>query len=610
MSEFRVLVADKLAEPGLARLKSASCAGAGGDARAPIAFDVKTGLSPDQLAAEIPGYDALIIRSGVQVTRAVLANVGRLRAIARAGVGVDNVDVDAATAAGVLVMNTPDANTISTAEHTMAMMLALYHRIPAAHQHVAGGQWKRAEFVGHQLAGQTLGIVGFGRIGRAVAARALALDMKVIAHDPFVQGPTAMDGRVAISSDLHAVLRQADCVTLHATLSPQTRGLIGAAELALLKPTATLVNCARGELVDEVALAAALHEGRLAGAAIDVFSQEPPAGNPLLSAKNIVLTPHIGASTEEAQTAVSVEAVEAVLDYLLRGEIRGAVNLAGIPPHLSDRDKAYLDLCRRMSTLLSSLADSGIERIEVTTFGETLERVGPTLARQAVVDLLSPHLSTRLNLVNAETYARSRGIEVAHTKRSAADNYIDAIELAITGREVGAATGHHVTGDAAGGMALADRDVGVTAGRMPAVQAAARVIRHSVEGTVFIDGLPRILSIDGYRMEMVPESPMVLIFNDDRPGVIGLVGALFGRHNINIADMTLSRQAATALMLLKLDEQPPAAVLDELWTSGMGEGTPARAVPGVREGIPAPAGGPIRLVRSVTLPPVDRIRRA
>ncbi|HEY3244616.1 MAG TPA: phosphoglycerate dehydrogenase [Phycisphaerae bacterium] len=530
-------MADKLAEAGVERLRAAP----------EVSLDVRLGLSPAQLAKEVGAYDALIIRSGVQVTREVLASAGRLRAIARAGVGVDNVDVDAATAAGILVLNTPDANTISTAEHTLAMILAVYRRIPFAHAHVLAGQWQRNAFIGHQLAGQVLGLVGLGRVGRAVALRALAFEMQVVAYDPFVQESAVLEGRVSVLPELANVLRQVDCMSLHATLSPQTRGLIGAKELALMKPTAVLVNCARGELVDEAALAVALNVGRLGGAAVDVFSKEPPSGNPLLSAKNIVLTPHLGASTEEAQTAVSVDAVEALLDYLLRGQIRWAVNLTGLPAHLSPRDRAYLDLCSRMATLLSSFCGTGIERIRVTTYGESLERLTSTLARQAVVDLLSPHLSARLNLVNAEIHARSRGIALEHVNRSAAGNYTDSMMIGVGGRDCA----------------------------------------HAVEGTVFIDGLPRILAIDEYRMEMVPEGPLVLIFNDDRPGVIGLVGTLFGRQQLNIADMTLSRRASTALMLLKLDEPAPPNVLDEL-----------RGLSG--------SGGPILSVQTVSLPPIVR----
>lgn len=318
-----ILVADKIAERGLERLR----------ATPGVTFDVRHGLSPSELASVIGDYDGMLIRSAVKVTREALANPGKLVAIARAGVGVDNVDLEAATAAGVLVLNTPDANTISTAEHTFAMMLALHRRIPDAHQHVIGGEWNRAAFQGFQLAGKTLGIVGFGRIGRAVAQRALAFEMNVLAYDPFVGPGTALDPAVTagvhVVKDLSELLAQADCVTLHASLSEDTRHMIGAEQLSSMKAGAKLVNCARGALVDEAALVEALNNGHIGGAALDVFEREPPKDSPLLTAKNVVLTPHLAASTAEAQARVSVDAVDALLAYLLHSEIRSAVNVMG-----------------------------------------------------------------------------------------------------------------------------------------------------------------------------------------------------------------------------------------------------------------------------------------
>jgi len=508
-------VADKIADEGLARLRAAKG----------VEFDERIGLAPQDLAAIAGDYDGMIIRSGVTVDGSVLARPGRLRVIARAGVGVDNVDVRAATAAGVLVINTPEANTVSTAEHTIAMILALFRSIPQAHAHVAAGSWDRKRFVGRQAAGKVLGIVGFGRVGRAVAERALGLKMKVLAFDPLLSAETALDGQVQVVRPLDALLPQVDCLTLHAPMTAETQGMIGRHQLGLMKPSAVLVNCARGALVDEAAVADALNAGRLAGAAVDVFANEPPQASPLLGAKNVVLTPHLGASTEEAQTAVSTDAVDSILSYLLHGEIRGAVNVAGFPASFSDRQRAYLDLTSRMSAILSPLCVAGIDRVEVTTQAdEGLTTLCPTLALQAMVDLMSPHIEGRLNLVNAGQFAGERGIQLRHAGHSARRDYYEVVTLAI----------------ARGGE------------------------EHRVEGAVFQDGLPRILAIDGYRMEMVPEGLLVLIFNDDRPGVIGLVGTLFGDHQINIADMFLSRRAKTALMVLKIDGTVPAAVLEEL----------------------------------------------
>ncbi|MFQ5462877.1 MAG: phosphoglycerate dehydrogenase [Phycisphaerae bacterium] len=528
----RILVADKIADAGIDALKGAEG----------VEFDIRHGLSPDELAGIISEYDGILIRSAVKITQATLVRPGKLSAIARAGVGVDNVDLQAATEAGVLVLNTPDANTISTAEHTIAMILALHRRIPDAHAHVRQGAWKRSSFQGEQVAGKCLGIAGFGRIGRAVATRALALKMNVIAFDPFVSGEAALDGAVRLVGSLEELLAEADCVTLHTALSEETRGLIGREQLAKMKASARLINCARGALIDEAALADALNEDRIAGAALDVYQNEPPADSPILSAKNVVLTPHLAASTAQAQRRVSIDAVEALLAYVLRGEIRSAVNVAGLPRSLSAKSRAFVDLCGRMGTVLSAWAHEGVERVSVTVYGEQLGELAPTLSLQALASIVGPHLDGRLNLVNAKEQATRRGIAVEHVVRSIGEDRPESIAVGIG------------IGDA----------------------------RHEIEGTVLTDRLPRILSIDGYRMEIVPERCMALIFNDDKPGVIGLVGQMCGEAGINIADMALSRRGDTALMVLKLDEPLPANLQKSL-----------RAL--------AP---PIRSLSTVSLPPV------
>lgn len=498
-----ILVADNIADVGVQRLRQSP----------QVTFDVRQGISPAELAEIIGRYDGVLIRSGVRITRETLANPGQLMAIARAGVGVDNVDVAAATDAGVLVLNTPDANTISTAEHTFAMMLALHRRIPEAHQHVRNGQWNRATLEGHQLAGSTLGIVGLGRIGQAVAHRALAFEINVVAYDPFIKRDSALDGKVTLLPDLNSLLASADCVTLHATLTDQSTHMIGEKELAAMKPGSRLVNCARGPLVDELALARALRSGHLAGAAIDVYEHEPPRDSPLLDAPNVVLAPHLAASTAEAQTRVSIDAVDALLAYLLRGEIRSAVNVTGLPASLTPRSRAFVDLAHRMGTILSPWCAEGVERVRVAILGEQLQDVAPTVAAQTLAALLSPHLDVRVNLVNAMDLAKRRGIHVEHLAHAIAANRPESLQILVE----------------------------------------ARGQRHEIEGTVYADGRPRVLALNGYRMEIVPAGPLVIIFNDDTPGVIGLVGRTLGEAGINIAGMALSRRGRQALMVLTLD---------------------------------------------------------
>ncbi len=515
---IKILVADPLAEEGLRRITEAPG----------IEADVKTGLKEDELAAVAGQYDGMIVRSGVKVTAKVLANPGRLRVIARAGVGVDNIDLQAATKAGILVMNTPDANTISTAEQTMALMLALSRHTPRADAHMREKQWNRKALVGTQLAGKTLGVIGLGRVGRAVAQRALAMEMKVVAYDPFYSGQSALDGKVPLLDSRDKLFAQADYLTLHTKLSDETREMINRESIAKMKDGVRIVNSSRGGVICEADLAEALRSGKVAGAAIDVYSTEPPApDNPLLDAPNTVLTPHLGASTEEAQLAVTLDAVDILLNYLLRGEIRWAVNVTGLPAQLTDRDKAYLDLARRMGIILSHLGTGVVEMVSVTTHGESLEPLLGTLAKQILVDMLGQHFTTRLTLINIGEFAKERGIKLEHTADLAASAITDSVTVQVKTREG----------------------------------------TFEMIGEVFLDGRPRIMAIDGYQMNLVPEGEMLFIVNNDQPGVIGLVGTIFGDHKINIADMMLSRRKNTALMVLKLDAPIPQEVMQQLQAS-------------------------------------------
>jgi D-3-phosphoglycerate dehydrogenase len=524
---MRILVADKLAEEGLDFLKQSG-----------MEFDTKIGLKEDELAATIGQYDAMVVRSGVKATARVLANPGKLKAIARAGVGVDNIDLDAATAKGILVLNTAEASTLSTAEHALALMMSLARKIPSAHQGLKSGalEWKkRSVYQGTQLAGKTLGVVGLGRIGRTVASRAIAMEMNVLGYDPYFNAPTALDGKVRMVKDFDEFLSQLDVITFHVPGGEGTRHLLNRDRLfGGCRPNLLVVNDARGEVVDEFALAEALKEKKVAGAALDVFQTEPPArDHPLFGMENVVLTPHLGASTDEAQTAVSVDACKAIVAYLRSGEIRGAVNAGGIKLDLPPDEAPFAKLAARIGALLAGYCECGYKTITLRVSGSKAPKLMSTLQRLAAVELLKPHLGEgSVNVINVEHQARQRGISL-----------VQVHEPAPPAGLVGDVVGVRVDGSD-----------GAT---------------HRILGTVYADGLPRVLRIDGYNMDMVPEGHMVLLQNRDQPGVIGTVGTSFGDAGVNIADMVISREfdkdgTATALMVIKTDSPPPDALLNRL----------------------------------------------
>lgn len=524
---MKILVADKLADEGLDLLSKSGAA-----------FDVKIGLKEDELAGEVGKYDALIVRSGARVTAKVLANPGQLKAIARAGVGVDNIDLEAATAKGILVLNTAEASTISTAEHALALMFSLARKIPQAHASLCSGQldWKkRSQYQGTQLAGKTLGVVGLGRIGRAVAARAVALEMNVLAYDPYFSAPTALDGKVKLVRDFDEFLAQLDVITFHVPGGEETRHLLNRHRLfSKCKPNLLVINDARGQVVDEYALADALKGKKIAGAALDVYASEPPPrDHPLFGLDNVVLTPHLGASTDEAQTAVSVEACRAIVAYLTSGEIHGAVNAGGIRLDLPPDEAPFVRLAARIGALLAGYCEGGYKTITLRASGTRAPKHMNTLLRIAAVELLKPHLGAgSVNIINVEHLARSRGIEMVQV---------------------------HEPSPPAG---LVGDIVGVRAESQNGES-------HRILGTVYADGLPRILRVDGYNMDMIPEGQMVIIQNKDQPGMIGLVGTSFGNAKVNIADMVISRVfnpdgSATALMMIKTDSEPPESLVNDL----------------------------------------------
>ncbi len=515
---FKILAADKLAPEGLDYISS----------QADCELINRPGLSEDELAAIAGNHDGMIVRSGVQVTGKVLATPGRLKAVARAGVGVDNIDLEAATAAGVLVMNSAEASTISTAEHAFTLMVSLARNIGPAYKAMCEGRWDRSKFVGTQLHGKTLGVVGFGRIGQTVARRALAFGMQVIAYDPLINAETALDGQVRIFNEFKDILPESEVLTFHVPLTDQTRGMLGKDTFNLCPAGVLVVNASRGGVVDEEALLEAVESGQCGGAALDVYSSEPLAeDSPLRNHPKILTTPHLGASTAEAQQAVSIAAAQQLLTYL-RGEgIHGAVNAPGFRVDLNPLQNAFVDLAQRMTKLASPMLEGGIGSVNFQIYGTDLQPAAGTIDRVGLIGLLQAHLDTPLNVVNVLHMAEQRGIAVRTT----------------------------TSDDAAKGPRLI---IEITTGSRGQTQT------RRIVGRVFEDNRPRVIEINGYHMDMVPSGDMVLILNEDRPGMIGLVGSEFGQSSINIADMAISRKEETAMMVLKVDQAPDQSMINRL----------------------------------------------
>lgn len=512
----RVLIADKLETTGIELLTAAG-----------LEVDNRPGLKGDELKAALKAADAVICRSQPKLTAEYFDDPGKLRAVARAGVGVDNIDVPAATRKGVVVMNTPGGNTVSAAEHTVALLLALARRIPAADAVMKAGGWDRNKFVGTEVAGKTLGVVGLGRIGREVARRAKGMDMRIIALDPFVTAAKAAELGYELVSTLDELLPKVDFLTLHVPGGAQTKSLIGARELGLMKKTARVLNVARGGIVDEKALADALAAGTIAGAGVDVFTAEPiVADNPLLKAPNVVLTPHLGASTLEAQESVALEAAQLIADFLLKGQIANAVNMAAVNPAELAEVRPFVDLARRLGLLQAQVARGSIRKASLTYRGELASHKTRLLTAAFTAGLLEYRLSEGVNLVNAEVLARDRGIELAESSNPKKGDF----------------------------AALLHTEVETEEGTTVAA------------GTLFGDQYVRLVQLGPYRMEGYLDGVLLVFTHHDVPGLIGFVGTIFGKHGVNIAQMTVGRQApgGEAIGILNLDSPPPEAALAEV----------------------------------------------
>lgn len=512
----RVLVSDKLEAPGLDLLR-----------RAGIELDERHGLAGDVLKEAVRAADGLIVRSGTRVTADLLDDPGRLRAIVRAGVGVDNIDVAAATRKGILVMNTPGGNTISTAEHTVALLMALARSLPAADASLHGGKWERGKYVGTQLAGKTLGVVGLGRIGREVARRAAGLDMKVVGFDPFLAPAGAAQLGLETVSDLDALLPRCDFLTVHTPLTDETRNLIDAPQLAKLPRGARVLNCARGGILNETALADALSSGHLAGAALDVFVQEPPpADHPLLRMPNVVVTPHLGASTVEAQVSVAKEAAQLLIDYLTRGVVGFAVNMAAVDRAELDELRLYVDMARRLGLLHAQMGQGAIQRAVLHYRGEAASQPTRLITAAFAAGLLESRLEQHVNIVNARLLASERGIDIVEQTSSGKGDFTTLL----------AADLH------------TDKKT------------------YHAAATLFGNQFLRLVQLGPYRLDAHMDGVMLLFTHRDVPGLIGFIGTIFGKHQVNIAQMTVGRQQAggEAIAVLNLDTLPPEEALREV----------------------------------------------
>jgi D-3-phosphoglycerate dehydrogenase len=523
----RILVAEPIAPEGVALLP------------AHHEVDERPGLTPAELCASLADYDALVVRSQVQVDAAVIAAAPRLQVIGRAGVGVDNVDLEAATRAGITVVNAPTGNTIAAAEHTLALLYGVARKIAAADASVRRGEWQRTQFTGLELRGRTLGLVGLGKIGQAIAARARAMEMAVLASDPYVTAEQAAHhGAELVPFD--DLLARADVVSVHVPLSRATRGMIGAKELGRTKPGAILLNVARGGVVDEAAVAAALTAGTLAGAGIDVYEHEPPVGSPLLDAPNTLLTPHLGASTAEAQVAVAEEIADQVIDVLAGRSARYAVNAPLLTPETAEALAPYLPLAETLGRFFAQFCRTGVRTLTLEIAGDLSAFDGSPLVAAVLRGLLETSTTERVNLVNAGALAKARGITVVERKTPDAGAF--AAQLSLSGESRGRTT--------------------------------------TVAGTVAA-GEARLTRLNEYRLDMEPSDVMLITRHSDRPGMIGRIGQTLGQADVNISAMHLGRSAprADALMVLALDDDVPPdvaeairtqeAVLD-LWTIRLG----------------------------------------
>lgn len=512
---MKILVTDRLAPQGIEILE-----------RAGFSVDVRLGLKPQELQDIARDYHGWVIRSGTKVTAEILERAENLKVIGRAGIGVENIDVDAASRKGIVVMNTPGGNNVTTAEHTICLMLGLARHLPQAVASLKGGQWKREKFMGVELCNKTLGVIGLGNVGRIVAERALGLRMKVIAYDPYIPVESAARMGVELVS-LEELYSRADFITVHVPLTLETRGMINRKSFAKMKAGVRIINCARGGIVDEADLEAAIREGKVAGAALDVFTEEPPPpGFSLLKLDQVIATPHLGASTDEAQINVAIAVAEQIVDFLTRGVIRNAVNVPSLSPELLDTLRPYLTLAEKLGSLQVQMLGALPRSVDIEYGGEVTQYDVSPLTLAVLKGLLTPALESSINYVNAPVVARERGIKVVESRSSRPGDFASSITVRVKTKDKEA----------------------------------------EVEGAIFGSNNLRIVKIDGFYLEAVPEGHILILHNRDVPGVVGAVGTLLGQKGINIAGLELGRErvGGMAISLIHVDDPVPQETLDAL----------------------------------------------
>lgn len=514
--QLRILVTDPLAEEGIRILKEANH----------VTVDVKAKLPKEELLKIIGEYDALVVRSATKVTKDVLAVAKRLKVVGRAGAGLDNVDVEAASQRGVVVMNAAGGNTVSTAEHTMSMLLALTRSIPQACASLKAGKWERSSFMGAELYGKALGIVGMGKVGTEVARRAKAFGMKLLVFDPYLSEERTRELEAEPVKELDDLYKRSDYITVHTPLTAETKSLIGAREIALMKKGVRIINCARGGIVDEKALVEAVKSGKVAGAALDVFDEEPPVYREIIDLPNVIVTPHLGASTEEAQVNVAREIAVSVRDFLLGKGVKNAVNVPSMDPESYKLIEPYITLVEKMGSMQAQLMEGQIKEVRLRYVGEITRLDVTTLTIAFVKGLLTPVLQEGVNFVNARLIAKERGIKITEAKATDAEDFANLVATTV----------------------VTDRG------------------ESQIDGTLFTRTDPRIVRFHQFYVDAVPSGSMLIVRNQDKPGMIGRIGSILGSKGINIGWMTLGRttQGGDALVIINVDQPLPDAVLAEL----------------------------------------------